>query len=122
QAVEVESAAPAAESDSDEISDDEFEALLDQLHGKGKFTPEVVSSTPAPANQPVESDSDEITDDEFEALLDQLHGKGKFDPTATGAAVGEVATGVTSAEAATDKAASESAESTAPEVAQTPVS
>ena len=122
QAVEVESAAPAAESDSDEISDDEFEALLDQLHGKGKFTPEVVSSTPAPANQPVESDSDEITDDEFEALLDQLHGKGKFDPTATGAAAGEVATGVTSAGAATDKAAPEAAENTAPEVAQTPVS
>lgn len=28
----------AAESDSDEITDDEFEALLDQLHGKGGFT------------------------------------------------------------------------------------
>src|SRR5690606_4588330 len=122
QAVEEESAAPADESDSDESSDDEFEALLDQLHRKRKFTLEVVSSHPAPATQPVESDSDEITDDEFEALLDQLHGKGKFDPTATGAAAGEVATGVTSAGAATDKAAPEAAENTAPEVAQTPVS
>ncbi len=35
----------------DEITDDEFEALLDQLHGKGKFEPEAAKlpETPAPA-------------------------------------------------------------------------
>ena len=59
---------------SDEITDDEFEALLDQLHGKGKFAEPPVE-TPA---APVAAKSDEITDDEFESLLDQLHGKGKF--------------------------------------------
>ncbi|HED39916.1 MAG TPA: chemotaxis protein CheA [Chromatiales bacterium] len=57
----------------EDITDDEFEALLDQLHGE---------STPGSA-QPVqqtsggsEGGSDEITDDEFESLLDQLHGGG----------------------------------------------
>jgi two-component system, chemotaxis family, sensor kinase CheA len=41
-------AAPAAD---DEITEDEFDALLDQIHGKGKFDPEKVKSsakTPAP--------------------------------------------------------------------------
>jgi len=65
--------------DDDEISDDEFEALLDQLHG---------SNAPSDASKPIaeakpdvvqEPESKEdITDDEFEALLDQLHGEGKF--------------------------------------------
>ncbi|MFP5340435.1 MAG: chemotaxis protein CheA, partial [Gammaproteobacteria bacterium] len=32
---------------SDEITDDEFEALLDQLHGKGKFEPPVAGASPA---------------------------------------------------------------------------
>ncbi len=54
---------PNAPSDSDEITDEEFENLLDLLQGEdGKD----VATAPA---------SDEITDDEFEALLDQLHGK-----------------------------------------------
>lgn len=70
---------PAAETPAapatDDISDDEFEALLDQLHGKGKG--------PAGAQQPVApppvatAGNDDISDDEFEALLDELHGKGK---------------------------------------------
>nr|WP_321269539.1 chemotaxis protein CheA [uncultured Tolumonas sp.] len=54
----------------DEITDDEFERLLDELHGPGK----------APAVTATASTSDavgDITDDEFEALLDQLHGAGK---------------------------------------------
>lgn len=36
---------PAPASDSDEITDDEFEALLDQLHGKGKFVADAVADT-----------------------------------------------------------------------------
>lgn len=84
QAAEVGSATTADESESDEITDEEFEALLDQLHGKGKFTPEVASGTPAQAAD--SADSDEISDEEFEALLDQLHGKGKFNPDAAVAA------------------------------------
>jgi len=74
----------SAASAGDEITDDEFEALLDQLHGKGKgpgidapkAAPEKTSiATPMPAASA--GNSDLINDDEFEALLDQLHGKGK---------------------------------------------
>ena len=49
--------------DSDLISEDEFEALLDQLHG---------STVPGAAAAKV--DDSLISEDEFEALLDQLHG------------------------------------------------
>jgi two-component system chemotaxis sensor kinase CheA len=55
----------------DEITDDEFEALLDALHGP--------AGKPAKVDDELEkqiAESDEITDDEFEALLDDLHGKG----------------------------------------------
>ncbi|MBD8613637.1 chemotaxis protein CheA [Pseudomonas putida] len=73
------SSTPAAPGD--EITDDEFEALLDQLHGKGTFTSEAVKVQP-PAEVPAPK-SDQITDDEFESLLDQLHGKGKFSDVAS---------------------------------------
>ncbi|WP_417349965.1 chemotaxis protein CheA [Ferrimonas sp.] len=70
------SAAPAAaSSDSDEISDDEFEKLLDDLHGKGKFSGEVAQKAD-PEPQASGAEGDLISDDEFEKLLDQLHGKG----------------------------------------------
>jgi two-component system, chemotaxis family, sensor kinase CheA len=60
---------------SGEITDEEFEALLDQLHGEGKHG--AASKEDAPA-EPVAAPGagDEISDDEFEALLDQLHGQG----------------------------------------------
>ncbi len=68
----------AAESapDNDDITDEEFEALLDVLENPGAKLPGEAAapkaeSDPAPA-------SDEITDEEFEALLDDLHGKGQF--------------------------------------------
>ncbi|WP_353076344.1 chemotaxis protein CheA [Stenotrophomonas sepilia] len=57
-------AAPAA-GGSDLITDDEFEALLDQLHGGNAPT------AMAPAKK---ADDGLISEDEFEALLDQLHG------------------------------------------------
>ncbi len=63
----------------DEITDDEFESLLDQLHGKGQFSAAAGASMPADSEFVAAPTSDEITDDEFEALLDQLHGKGKFE-------------------------------------------
>lgn len=59
----------------DEITEDEFEALLDQLHGKGKFGG--APADVAPAASDAGKGSEEITDDEFESLLDELHGKGK---------------------------------------------
>jgi len=54
----------------DEITEEEFEALLDELHGAGKHSH-------APAEAPQAKAGDEITEDEFESLLDELHGKGK---------------------------------------------
>ncbi|MBA6233437.1 MULTISPECIES: chemotaxis protein CheA [unclassified Colwellia] len=58
----------------DEMSEDEFERLLDELHGSGS------ASTPAPAEKATiaSSDSNDISDDEFESLLDELHGQGAF--------------------------------------------
>lgn len=61
--------APAAYGD---ITDAEFEQLMDAL--------EPAAEAPA---APVGSGGDDITDDEFEALLDQLHGKGQFSAGAT---------------------------------------
>ncbi|MBK8973636.1 MAG: chemotaxis protein CheA [Hahellaceae bacterium] len=79
--------APAAkaaggEPSGDEITDDEFEALLDELHGKGKFSGPAEAAAPkAPAAAKPAADAagggDLITDNEFENLLDELHGKGK---------------------------------------------
>lgn len=64
---------------SEDISDDEFDSMLDAME---KPTETAVTDKPT-------SDSDEITDEEFEALLDDLHGKGQFSedtiaPSATG--------------------------------------
>ncbi len=70
----------------DEITDDEFEALLNALSGQ--------AGTDPPPADPVELASPEasspqvelaaagslITDDEFESLLDQLHGQGGVAP------------------------------------------
>jgi len=59
-----------------DITDDEFEALLDELQSA-----EAPSQTEQPVSQVTESPepsaNDDITDDEFEALLDELHGGGK---------------------------------------------
>jgi two-component system, chemotaxis family, sensor kinase CheA len=63
--------APTA-AQSNTITDDEFEALLDQLNGGGP--PGVAAPTAAAA--PAAAQSNTITDDEFEALLDQLNGGG----------------------------------------------
>jgi len=71
-----------AGADANLITDDEFEALLDQLHGDG--APQAVAAPaaasvdtapPALAIAPARAQAgDAITDDEFEALLDDLHG------------------------------------------------
>ena len=80
------SAESSAPGTADEITDDEFESLLDQLHGKGQFAADAAPTAAPAASNAVAAGkpaSDEITDDEFEALLDQLHGKGAFaEPTA----------------------------------------
>ena len=58
---------------SGDFSEDEFEALLDQLHGSGA----PAAKEPVVVEDTTSNDQD-ISDDEFEALLDQLHGKGQF--------------------------------------------
>lgn len=78
----VESPAPQAEISSgsiDEITQDEFEKLLDELHGAGSAPGQPAAAEPTPPPAPaasVDMNSD-ITDDEFEKLLDELHGVGK---------------------------------------------
>jgi two-component system chemotaxis sensor kinase CheA len=112
-------AVAASSSGNDEITDDEFESMLDQLQGKGNAAnAPKVEAAPAPVDmvitptqhsagidlfdldEPVAmvetlsafgaGDSDNISDDEFEAMLDQLHGNGKVPSgNAFGAAVKE---------------------------------
>jgi two-component system chemotaxis sensor kinase CheA len=84
---------PASGAGEGDITDDEFEQLLDALDGTTPNT--------APDSAPIASDSateasagDEITDDEFEKLLDDLHGEGQsVVPAAKSAAAPEPASG-----------------------------
>ena len=55
-----------------EITDDEFEALLDHLHGKG--APAMVQNNTTNYTEG-NVNSDTITDEEFEAILDTIHSK-----------------------------------------------
>ena len=70
----------ASAEDSGDITDDEFEQLLDALDEEKANS----AATEAAdddffdiGSDSTDSNSDEITEDEFEALLDQIHGKGK---------------------------------------------
>ncbi|HGE6833294.1 TPA: chemotaxis protein CheA [Pseudomonas aeruginosa] len=72
-----------AQSASSDVTDDEFEQLLDALQGDEAPASAVAEAPAAPAG-------DEISDAEFEALLDQLHGKGKFVPPAVSAEPAQV--------------------------------
>ncbi|MDW7550008.1 chemotaxis protein CheA [Pseudoalteromonas sp. McH1-7] len=65
-----------ASSSIDEITEEEFENLLDELHGSGNGP--APTSTESPESAPPSSDDGDITDDEFDNLLDELHGVGKF--------------------------------------------
>ncbi len=71
-----EPAAPAESNEpaSDDITDEEFESLLDALDNPDAELIQTKAAKPEAAK----SESDEITEEEFEALLDELHGKGKF--------------------------------------------
>ncbi|WP_070963555.1 chemotaxis protein CheA [Vibrio sonorensis] len=72
----------------DEITQDEFEALLDELHGKGSAPGTEEQAATAPQTPAASADaSGDITDDEFEKLLDELHGVGKGPGEAETAAV-----------------------------------
>lgn len=62
----------------DDMSDDEFDALLDDLQGANKPSESTVPE--------VAGGGEEITDDEFEALLDELHTNKQPAPAAIAAA------------------------------------
>ncbi|MCU7645193.1 chemotaxis protein CheA [Pseudomonas piscis] len=70
---------PEPQAPAGDITDNEFELLLDSLSAAkadAEAAPAAVSATEG------EPAGDEITDAEFESLLDQLHGKGQFAPDA----------------------------------------
>ncbi len=73
----------------DEITDEEFESLLDALHGSAGSTKTVETEKKREAAV----SSDEITDDEFEALLDELHGKGARPTPGSGEVIDNVEPG-----------------------------
>ncbi len=87
----------SAKPSTDEIDEDEFQALLDQLHGPGKGpgNPESAAVaadqlghalSPAPPLAPAAASTERMTEDEFESLLDQLHGSGRGPGQATASA------------------------------------
>ncbi|AHL32911.1 chemotaxis protein CheA [Pseudomonas brassicacearum] len=81
-AVEAAVEEPVAE-ESGDITDNEFEQLLDSLNAvKAQAEAPTAPVAPAAPANATAAASDEITDDEFESLLDQLHGKGQFAPDA----------------------------------------
>ncbi|SDS64036.1 chemotaxis protein CheA [Pseudomonas granadensis] len=61
---------------SGDVTDNEFEQLLDSLNAVKAEAEAPAAAAPASATDVPASD--EITDAEFESLLDQLHGKGQF--------------------------------------------
>lgn len=66
------SVASLVEGEMGDITDEEFEALLDALENPAAAQSAVAAETAAA------SAGDDITEEEFEALLDELHGKGQF--------------------------------------------
>ncbi|WP_313117500.1 chemotaxis protein CheA [Ectopseudomonas guguanensis] len=76
---------------SGDITDSEFEQLLDAL-----------GDAPAAAPSEQGAGGDEITDDEFESLLDQLHGKGQFSGAVETSASASVAAAPAAAAASDD--------------------
>jgi len=82
QAVVVAAPEPVLEAPVTDITDSEFEQLLDSLDAV-----KAAAAEPEPAAPAELSASDEISDAEFELLLDQLHGKGQFSTDAAVVAV-----------------------------------
>ncbi|RYY76055.1 MAG: chemotaxis protein CheA [Gammaproteobacteria bacterium] len=84
QAATASPAQSSAEAPQGDITDDEFERLLDAINqtpAKNSAVTTNVAASTADSGSAVSTGAvatgDEITEDEFDALLDQLHGKGK---------------------------------------------
>ena len=69
---------PETAAGGDDITEEEFEKLLDELHGEGKFSSSNQSAAGQQQQAKPAAPSEDISEDEFESLLDELHGKGKF--------------------------------------------
>lgn len=67
--------APSKIRASNDITDDEFETLLDALSGDSAGA--AAGDSGESTTQTSSSASDDMSEDEFDALLDQLHGKGQ---------------------------------------------
>ncbi|WP_299774308.1 chemotaxis protein CheA [uncultured Pseudoteredinibacter sp.] len=89
---------PAKAATSDEITEEEFDALLDELDG-AKAKP----ASGGNVDEIINSDNPEITDAEFEALLDGLHGAA---PNPSAEAPGAAAASAPAASAAPASSAS----------------
>lgn len=85
---------PEAQAPSGDITDNEFELLLDSLNAAKADAEAAPAAAPVAEGEPA---SDEITDAEFESLLDQLHGKGQFAPDAVATAAPPAAAGAAAA-------------------------
>lgn len=98
----------------DEITEDEFESLLDDLQSKGEGAFKAPGKAPAEA---APASSDEITEDEFESLLDDLQASGqgafKAKPAAAPAAVEAKSSAPAKAPAATKAQPAQSEKQTA---------
>ncbi|WP_219060462.1 chemotaxis protein CheA [Pseudomonas sp. UMAB-08] len=94
---------PPAEAAGD-ITDNEFEQLLDSLNAV-KAQAAASAAAPAAVAMPAidPNASDEISDAEFESLLDQLHGKGQFAADAAPVQAAPVATAAASNEITDDE-------------------
>lgn len=77
--------APAAEeekpeetnsSNSNEISDSEFESMLDQMHGKGNIPSNTAADESTTSSTDADKSGEPISDDEFDNILNDLHGEG----------------------------------------------
>lgn len=66
--------------DSDDITEEEFEQLLDELHGKNN-APSIQVGVDNVDDE--KAAADDISEAEFEQLLDELHGKGQAPKAAT---------------------------------------
>jgi len=73
-AVEASVEVPAQAKSIDNITENEFDALLDELHQQSGSTVEATAAT---------AENADISEDEFESLLDELHGVGKNSLNAT---------------------------------------
>lgn len=80
--------APVVSAPTGDITDEEFEQLLDAIAGKTSAS----SASVVAASPPASANSDEISEDEFDALLDQLHGKGGAPGTVSSPSIAPVST------------------------------